>query len=119
MEPNGPDARLNNMSTESSSGFRADPAAVSELGRAYRHSGDALSAQVTHLAATSAMLHDGVFGPVGAALTAALSDAAARQAARARDLATLLTDAHHTAVRGAAAFVDADARVGNALGGLR
>jgi len=119
MEPNRLDARLNSMSTESISGFLADPAAVSDLGSTYQRSGAALSAQATRFAEASAMVHGDAFGPVGAVFTAALSDAAQSQAARARQVSALLTDAHHTAMSSAASFIEADTQVATNLGGFR
>ena len=107
------------MSTESISEFRADPAAVSELGSTYERSSAALSAQATRFTAAAAMAHSDAFGPVGSVFTAALTQAAGQHAAQIGDIASRLAGAHRTATDNITAFVDADARVATHLGGLR
>jgi hypothetical protein len=119
MEPNRVDVRHNNMTTESVNSFRADPAAVSALGGAYRSNSDALSEQSAQLAALAATLFPEALGPVGSAFAGALAQAAGRTAGGVAELGSRLITAEQTAAASAVAFISADAGVATHLGTLR
>jgi hypothetical protein len=119
MEPNRVGVRHNNMTTESVSSFRADPAAVCALGQTYRNASTALSTQVAQVTAAATALHPDALGSVGAVFANALAQASHRHAGRVAELGARLTTAEHTASASAASFLDADARVAAELEVLR
>jgi hypothetical protein len=94
----------------------ADLSALHTLAAAYRGHGAELATHAADLATVAGQFTADSLGPVGAAFTAALSDAALRQAALAHGLSTHLCAGGATAAATATGFADADAGVGSRIG---
>ncbi|MDR3660411.1 MAG: hypothetical protein P4L86_08430 [Mycobacterium sp.] len=94
----------------------ADLSALHTLAADYRGHGAELATHAADLAAIAGRFTADTFGPAGAAFTAALSDAAMRQAQLAHRMSTHLCGGGATAAATAAGFADIDHSTGDRLG---
>jgi hypothetical protein len=95
----------------------ADTDAIRTLGAAHSAQAADLSAAAAALSSLPGAETAALFGPVGAGFLAALALAAARDADAVAALADSTAAASMTAVASAAAYVDADRRVGALIAG--